>query len=70
MYCYQALSYKYSEMLGFSMYRDKKLKNVEVLSYIALLANVGISLCIEKYHEKSWSFCLYSKEIIGKYWCF
>ena len=31
MYCYQALPYKYSEKLGFSMYRDKKLKNVEVL---------------------------------------
>lgn len=46
MYCYQALPYKYSEKLGFSMYRDKKLKNVEVLIYIALLANVGISAYI------------------------
>ena len=31
MCCYQALPYKYSEMLGFSMYRDEMLKNVEVL---------------------------------------
>ena len=46
MCCYQALPYKYSEMLGVSMYRDKKLKNVEVLIYIALLANVGISAYI------------------------